>query len=120
MRMKKKKNILIVDDSSNIRQLIAEFFRHKFPSVECMMATDGREAYDMVVSGDVDLVITDQHMPKMTGIELATSLRSVGWESPIILMTGDESVPKQGSWNVKLLKPFDGNELVRIARTFLT
>ncbi|WP_254919096.1 hybrid sensor histidine kinase/response regulator [Oceanicola sp. 22II-s10i] len=76
---------------------------------EVLEASSGAQALELF-SGrpDVDLVITDQAMPKMTGVELAKALRQMKPGLPVILATGYAELPEGASGEVtaKLDKPF--------------
>ena len=77
-------------------------------------ASSGKEALDILRRGDsVDLVITDQAMPHMTGQQLAEAIKKEWPELPVIIATGyAEMEPKfEGRWP-KLSKPFTEAELV--------
>ena len=63
-------------------------------------AADGVEALERIDKGDqrYGLLLTDQTMPRMTGTELITRLRSVQPDLPIILCTGySDAVDEQGA-----------------------
>lgn len=64
--------ILVVDDDEMIRTLHAEFIRGFGYGVE--VASDGIEAIAKI-SLDVDLVLTDAHMPNLDGFEVARRIR---------------------------------------------
>lgn len=72
-------NILIVDDSVAMRMMIIKTLRqagldgHTFAQ-----APDGAAALEMIRKNPPDLVFADWNMPKMTGIELLTTLRAEG------------------------------------------
>ncbi len=82
-------------------------------------AASGQEALDILRRKKaVDLVITDQIMPQMTGQQLAEAIRKEWPELPVLLTTGyAETEP--GVALPKLAKPFTQNELAEeIARIF--
>jgi PAS domain S-box-containing protein len=70
----------------------------------------------------IDLLITDQLMPDMTGSELATRIRAENVHIPIILATGyAELAPGEGQGLPRLAKPFSQRELAEaIARAVLS
>jgi PAS domain S-box-containing protein len=76
-------------------------------------ATSGREALDILRRGDaVDLVITDQVMPHMTGLQLAEAIKREWPELPVILATGYAEIAPGTQVNLrKLSKPFSQGEL---------
>ncbi len=55
---------------------------------------DGQEALDRIraTPGEFDLVISDQTMPRLSGLELAQALRADGSRTPIILCSGFSEV----------------------------
>ena len=84
-------------------------------------ATSGAEAVDLFDGGEnFDLVITDQAMPNMTGVELAQTLRQRAPDLPIILASGYAEMPDGAGDAIahRLEKPFDDallRDAIRIA-----
>jgi PAS domain S-box-containing protein len=63
----------------------------------------------------IDLIITDQLMPDMTGLELVTRIRQENAHMPIILATGyAELGPGEGEGLPRLAKPFSQRELAEV------
>jgi CheY-like chemotaxis protein len=81
--------------------------------------TSGQGALDLFVKtpDEFDIIITDQNMPNMTGLELARNLLSIRPETPMLLVTGDndildeETVRSSGIFTV-LGKPLDEVNLI--------
>lgn len=83
--------ILIIDDSASTRRGLRELL---IPlQVEVAEASNGREGLDMVLDGNVDLVITDIDMPYMNGIELCQQLKTnpLTRGIPIIMVSAFDS-----------------------------
>jgi len=83
------KSILIVDDSHTVRKLVCKVLKdgdYRFDE-----AVDGVEALEMSRQKNYDLVITDEHMPNMKGLELIENLRKldVYQATPIIVLSTD-------------------------------
>ncbi len=79
---------LVIDDSPTMRKiLIAALRTGGFNDV--VEAGDGEEALTKIHAENIDFVITDWNMPKMTGLELAKAVRSDGRikHLPIIMVT---------------------------------
>jgi CheY-like chemotaxis protein len=79
-------SILIVDDQEIICELLAEYLQadgHK-----TLLATAAREALNLVRTETIDLVITDQSMPEMSGVQLGAAMKKIDGELPVILLTG--------------------------------
>ncbi len=108
--------VLAVDDDSLVLMntvALLEDMGHKV-----FEATSAREALDLLRRETVDLVISDQAMPQMTGTQLAAEIRTTWPELPIILATGYAELPSDSDPGLlRLLKPFRQEDLRRsIAR----
>lgn len=76
-------------------------------------ATSGQQALDILRQhATLDLLITDEAMPQMTGLQLAKTVRAERPDLPIILATGYAEVPRDSTLP-KLSKPFFQEDLVR-------
>jgi CheY-like chemotaxis protein len=82
---------LVVDDSMLVRCTVCRFLEERGFTVET--ATNGNEALQVVARVKPDLIVTDMQMPKMTGSELITVLKSKPETAdvPIIVVTGRAS-----------------------------
>lgn len=116
--------VLLVDDEPYLLEVFAQVLSTYGYAVEC--ASSGEEA--LAILGDpsrpVDLLLTDQTMPAMTGIELARNVKSLQTNLPVLLCTGfqDEQLQAQARevGIVRILsKPLELSELARIVRTSL-
>jgi PAS domain S-box-containing protein len=78
-------------------------------------ANSGAEALDIFQrEPGVDLVITDQAMPSMTGIQLIASIKELRPDMPIVLATGYGELPPGADQSIlKLGKPFHQRDLAR-------
>jgi acetyltransferase-like isoleucine patch superfamily enzyme/CheY-like chemotaxis protein len=83
---KSRQRILVVEDNREQRQTNAMVLAYTGYTVD--MAEDGAAAWEAVQTGRYDLLITDNKMPKLTGIELLQNLRSAGMKLPVIMATG--------------------------------
>ena len=85
-------NILIVDDEVAIRVLLTrmiEPLNHQVASAE-----DGQAAYEIIGSGNYDLIISDLKMPRMDGLTLLEKIRGNGVDSAFIILTGHGDLPQ--------------------------
>jgi two-component system, chemotaxis family, chemotaxis protein CheY len=83
-------NILIVDDSKTMRQVIKKaLLLSGFKVGECLEAGNGREALQVLASNWIDLVLSDIHMPVMDGFGLIRALReNDNWHDlPVVIIT---------------------------------
>jgi len=70
---------LIVDDSRAIQAIIRRVVEAcGYPALDIRVAINGEAAMDALADFKPDLVITDWHMPKMSGLELLQALRQLG------------------------------------------
>jgi DNA-binding response OmpR family regulator len=114
--------ILVVDDESAVRLMIASALVRSGYHVDT--AEDGEMGWEALLSKSYDLLITDNNMPKVSGLELVKKLRSADLALPVILVSG--AMPTQElnrhAWlqvAATLLKPFTGDELVEIVKKVL-
>ena len=70
---KKRKRVLVVDDSLTVRELERKLLDSKGYEVE--VAVDGMDGWNAVRTGHYDLILTDVDMPRLDGIELVTLIR---------------------------------------------
>jgi two-component system, chemotaxis family, chemotaxis protein CheY len=115
------KTILSVDDSASIRQMVA--FTLKGAGYEVIEASDGQEGLDKAKAKTVDMVLTDQNMPRMDGLTLIKNLRAMpNYKSvPILMLTTEsgDAMKQQGKaagatgW---LVKPFDPAKLLEVTK----
>ncbi|PLX14712.1 MAG: two-component system response regulator [Salinivirgaceae bacterium] len=89
------KNILIVDDSESIRELIS--FTLKTEGYSVMIGKDGVDAGKFIDGRHIDLVITDLHMPHKDGIEFIKDVRnSEHYKTiPILFLTTESQTEKK-------------------------
>lgn len=82
---------LVVDDSMLVRHTVCRFLEERGYEVES--STNGAEALQMVGCVRPDIVITDMIMPRMTGTELITALKSNPTTAsiPIVIVAGRSS-----------------------------
>lgn len=84
-----QQRILIVDDSTQMRDFMAGILRTEGYTVDT--ARDGVEALASALAHPPGLIVTDHSMPEMSGLELAQALREASLEVPIILITAEGS-----------------------------
>ncbi|SFH12473.1 PAS domain S-box-containing protein [Palleronia marisminoris] len=83
-------------------------------------ASGGAEALKVLEKQHVDLLITDQNMPRMVGTELVKAARQIRPDLPVILATGYADLDEASELRLpKLDKPFGFNELRSVVRDTL-
>ncbi len=109
-----KKNILIVDDEWNMRNLLKHFLQKENWMID--EASSGFEALQKIKTAQFQLIILDVMMPGMDGWEVCKQIREHS-NVPILLLTArNETKDKVHGLNLGaddyLTKPFDKEELV--------
>lgn len=87
--------VLVVDDEADNRTFLAHTLRRD--GHEVVLANDGASALDLVAHERFDLIISDLHMPRVSGLEFARRLRKLEAErraprTPLIALTGHAMV----------------------------
>lgn len=111
-----QKNLLVVDDEEEIRDIILSFFLAK--GYQVYLAFDGQHAITQLQTYDIDLVITDLDMPNLNGPQLIKWLKQEKPQMPIVVISGriDELTKEIIAITVDgvLCKPFEMKELEKI------
>jgi DNA-binding response OmpR family regulator len=107
--------ILVADDSETIRTLLRTALSRAGYEVET--AADGPTAHSMGRDGGFDLIILDQLMPGLLGLDVIEQLRVDGVEAPVLMLTGvDDGTTAAESLDRGAVdyirKPFEMNELL--------
>ncbi len=118
------KQIMTVDDSSSIRQMVS--FTLKEAGYNVVEAVDGSDALAKLKNCQVDLLITDLNMPNIDGIELIKEVRKSHATKfiPIVMLTTESQAEKkqQGKsagatgW---IVKPFNQQQLLLVVKKVL-
>ena len=118
-RVFKSCRILAVDDDDlvlmNTAAMLAELGHHVFE------ARSASQALEILDNTPVELVISDQAMPKMTGLQLAHAIRKRWPDLPVILATGYSEASVLADLTLpKIAKPFLQGDLDRAIRAVVT
>lgn len=106
--------LLIVDDELANLRIIERLFRHDY---NCLTASSGVEAIKQIEQHDVAIVITDQRMPQITGIELLKQTAELRPHMVRILLTGYADVEvlveaiNSGLVYMYVTKPWNNDDL---------
>lgn len=104
-----KLTVLAVDDDALVLMNTARLLEDLGHTV--VEASSGAEALARLgENGTIDLLVTDQGMPEMTGLQLMAEIRNVRPELPVIVVTGYSEL-SGGENLVRLGKPFDARAL---------
>jgi CheY-like chemotaxis protein len=116
------KNVLLVDDDSEMLHALKEGFKKYQESFAVLLAEDGLQALECLKQNIVSLVVTDLKMPNMDGFELLAHIMQHYPDIPVIIITGYstpemEHLARQGGAVGYIAKPF---LIENLARQILT
>ncbi|MDR6818303.1 PAS domain S-box-containing protein [Neorhizobium sp. 2083] len=112
--------VLLVEDEALIRISTADFLQDSGMTV--IEAGTANEALAEVGGQAIDILVTDVHLPEMSGLQLALKLRETLPRLPVIFATGDRNVPgSEGLGDTALItKPYDYELLTTRIRSMVT
>jgi EAL domain-containing protein (putative c-di-GMP-specific phosphodiesterase class I)/CheY-like chemotaxis protein len=113
----KKGRVLIADDEHAVVRAYQRILAAR--GFEVRAATDGVDAKSFLEREEFDVILSDVHMPGMTGIDLLRAAREVGRDVPVILITGgsdDEFAELASEYGalLYLVKPVDARVMVQV------
>jgi len=112
--MNNKAKLLFVDDEERIVNLLRMIFRSEY---EVFTATSGQDALEIIAAQAIDVIVSDQRMPQMLGIELLDEVRKRSPATMRILLTGYSDLAaivgsvNQGEVFRFISKPWDQQEI---------
>jgi two-component system alkaline phosphatase synthesis response regulator PhoP len=114
VKAKNGRRLLIVDDDSDMRLLLAEYFRRLGFDVE--EKESAAAALEVAGSGRFDCFIFDVSMPEMSGFELLRRIRDRGVSTPAMFLTAHDAIDDKvagfaAGADDYLAKPFSPREL---------
>ncbi len=108
--------VLVVEDQDSVRSLVRTLLTSEGFAV--LEAIDGLAALEVLrARDDVDLVLSDIAMPRMTGVELLREAQRTRPTLPVVLMGGVVDSNVAGVESTVLHKPFGRDELLRAVQT---
>jgi len=117
--MSNRFHILVADDEPAQREMVSGFLKKQ--GFEVIAADSGEKALELFRQDTFDLVLTDQKMANMSGLELLQAVHSINPETPVILITAFGTIEaavaalKQGAIDY-LTKPLNLDELLHRIR----
>jgi len=111
----KSLTLLCVEDSKTTRLIYKLLFEGQVKKI--IFASDGEEGCHKFVENDIDIIITDNYMPKLDGLDMIEIIRKVDKTIPIILVSAIEDISvitKALQLNVNnfIQKPIKNNEVL--------
>jgi two-component system chemotaxis response regulator CheY len=115
------KQVLTVDDSASVRQMVS--FTLRKSGYEVIEAVDGKDGLDKAGRQSFDLIITDLNMPTMDGIQMITGVRKLPGYSftPILMLTTESQAEKKNEGRKAgatgwIVKPFNADQLIAVVQ----
>jgi DNA-binding response OmpR family regulator len=114
--------ILVVDDDSDVRQLSVDVLTDS--GYDVAAAKDGAAGWQALQADNYDLVITDNRMPRMTGLEMIEKLRAAHMTLPVLMATRQPPADEfaRQPWlkpDATLQRPFSNDELLEAVKKIL-
>jgi two-component system chemotaxis response regulator CheY len=122
LRHREAANVLVAEDDPLIRNLNAQILRRA--GYQATAVADGQSAWEELGTDAFDLLITDNDMPNLTGMQLVANLRLRKIKLPIILASGSADFfnGEEYRWldfSACLKKPYTPNELLQTVARIL-
>ncbi len=118
------KTVLVVDDSTSMRQMVA--FTLKGAGFSVIEGGNGEEGLKKLDGQKVDLVISDLNMPVMNGFDLIRHIRAKAQYkfTPILMLTTESQDAKKTEGKAAgatgwIVKPFDPKQLLQVVAKVL-
>jgi len=115
------KQILTVDDSASIRQMVS--FTLTKAGYQVVEAVDGKDGLAKAGKQKFDMIITDLNMPNMDGIQMMTGIRALpGYGfTPILMLTTESQAEKKDAGRKAgatgwIVKPFNADQLIAVVQ----
>lgn len=117
-----RQKILIADDDPQMQLALSTCLSRKGYAVQ--VVPNGKRALEAINAESFDLVISDQQMPEMTGVELLSALQDKSGELPVIMITAYGTINQaveamQAGAADFITKPFEASELERVVERVL-
>ena len=116
----KMEKILIVEDEAKIRKIIKSYLKEDYSILE---AEDGEQALDIFKNNEIDLIILDLMLPKISGEEVCKKIRQISDVAIIMLTAKSGEEDKIDGFNYGaddyLSKPFSPRELLMRVKAIL-
>ncbi|HEY8271313.1 MAG TPA: response regulator [Pseudobdellovibrionaceae bacterium] len=116
MKNHKRGRLLIIDDEADLREVLIALLEEHV--LEIVQASNGKEGIEILTHKEFDAVLSDEKMPKKSGLEVLKWMREQGLKTPFIIHSGYRHQDR-ASEAIRLGafafidKPWDENKLIQ-------
>ncbi|WPU66497.1 response regulator [Peredibacter starrii] len=110
--------ILVIDDETEIAEIIRDLLEMEGYKVES--AYDGKSGIEVYLKSKPDLIITDNMMPLMSGVEMIKSIREIHGDKKVKIILSSAGLMHQNvkiEWDLFLRKPPNIEEILKAIQT---
>jgi CheY-like chemotaxis protein len=118
-------HVLVVEDERSVTAFLEELLGTAGFTVNVARSAEDAMKYCRQACDELDLVLTDQTMPGITGVELAQRIHAGNPDMPVVLMSGysldieDDAVGQAGLFAI-LQKPIESRHLIEVIKQAIT
>jgi len=120
-----KKIIMVVDDDPIIRTIICSIIKRSRPGIDLIECENGEEAYNKMNEG-IDLIFTDNNMPKVSGLEFIRKIKADEeyLNIPVVMVSVEDRdeykfIGKELGVAGWVVKPFQNNQISEYINRFI-
>ena len=125
--MEKNFKVLIVDDETDVVELLSDSLMYSLSGIDVDRAFDGLDAYALCFNNKYDLILTDHRMPRCTGLSFIEKLKlekdSKNHKTPIIFVSAFIPEIKEDISSMDNLlyldKPYSDERLIKYCKMLL-
>lgn len=113
--------ILIIEDEIGIANFLKQGLEEE--GYEVLVASNGQSGLDLALSLEIDLILLDWMLPKISGIDVCKTIRKTNLDVPILFLTAKDTVQEtieglKAGANDYIKKPFSFEELLERIKVY--
>ncbi len=118
----RRPTLMVVDDEAEVLRSLRDLFRFEYRVLAFEKPSEALGELERLDAGDVDVIISDQRMPEMTGVQFLDRAQRRHPDATRLLMTGYADIKavidaiNQGHIARYITKPWDADELMTVVR----
>lgn len=121
-RQPRKQTVLVAEDNEGIRAVMVDTLEDA--GFDVHPVSDGQAAWEALRRGNFDMLVTDNQMPRLSGLDLIRWIRDAGMNLPIVVASGSFTIARVDNYSqlqisAVISKPFHLGEFVSVVRAAL-